>query len=250
MNSSVKTAVILAAGVGRRLKKVVADYPKGFLKLGPKPIVQESIEKLLEFNFEEIIIVTGFASHHYEQLAADYGGVKLVKNEVYAESGSMYSLACARALIKRDFVLLESDLIYEKTALEALQSSSHTSSILVSGKTNSGDEVYVGVKNDRVAHISKKREDIENLSGELVGITKISLDFYKEMLNEADHFFKTNLNWEYDTGCMSTVAKKHKIYTTKVDDLVWSEVDNEEHFNRAKQLIYPKIVERDLQFQH
>lgn len=245
----VKTAVILGAGSGRRLKNVVADYPKGFLKLGKKPVVQESIEKLLEFGFEEIIIVTGFASHYYKKLAADFDQVNLIKNEVFADSGSMYSLACARSVIKHDFILLESDLIYEKAALEALQSSAYPSSILVSGKTNSGDEVYVGLKNGRVVHISKKREDIEVLGGELVGITKISFDFYQHMLHEADDFFKTNLNWEYDSGCLSAVAKKFEIYATKVDDLVWSEVDNEEHLNRARKIIYPKIMERDLQFQ-
>ncbi len=248
-SSAVKTAVILGAGSGRRLKNVVADYPKGFLTLGQKPIVQESIDKLFAFDIEEIIIVTGFASRYYEELVAGNAKIKLIKNEVYADSGSMYSLACARNLIARDFLLLESDLIYEKAALEALQSSVFSSSILLSGKTNSGDEVYVDVKDTRISHISKKKEEVKNLGGELVGISKISVGFYKEMLKEADQFFKTNLNWEYDTGCISNVAKRADIFATKVEDLVWSEVDNEEHLNRAKKTIYPKIMERDLQFQ-
>jgi choline kinase len=246
---ALKTAVILGAGSGRRLKNVVTDYPKGFLKLGQKPIVQESIEKLLAFNVEEIIIVTGFASRYYEELVTGNKKIKIIKNEVYADSGSMYSLACARNLIKRDFLLLESDLIYEKAALEALQSSAYSNSILLSGTTNSGDEVYVDVKDHRIFHISKKREEVKSLGGELVGISKISLSFYQEMLKEADQFFKTNLNWEYDTGCISNVAKRTEIFATKVNDLVWSEVDNEEHLNRAKQTIYPKIMERDLLFQ-
>ncbi len=250
MSVSVKTAVILAAGVGRRLKNVVSDYPKGFIKLGEKPIMQESIEKILEFGVDEIIIVTGFANHYYDQLAKNYAGIKTIKNEVFADSGSMYSLACARHLVKRDFVLLESDLIYEKAGLKALQTSPYPNSILVSGKTNSGDEVYVGATNTQVTHISKKREEIGSLGGELVGITKISLNFYQEMLKEADLYFKTNLNWEYDTGCLSAMAKKYDIRTTRIDDLAWSEVDNEEHFKRAQQAVYPKIVQRDLQFQH
>ncbi|OAD22430.1 nucleotidyl transferase/aminotransferase, partial [Candidatus Thiomargarita nelsonii] len=59
MANPVTTAVILAAGLGSRLKALGTDKPKGFLKLGEKSIIEESIEHLHNSGICNIIIVTG-----------------------------------------------------------------------------------------------------------------------------------------------------------------------------------------------
>lgn len=58
--SRVRTAVILAAGIGSRLRNIHNDKPKGFLQLGDKPIIEESIARLVFAGINEIIIVTGY----------------------------------------------------------------------------------------------------------------------------------------------------------------------------------------------
>ena len=237
----VKLAVILAAGVGRRLKSF-QDHPKGFIRFGPKTIIEESIDKLIKGGIKKIVIVTGHLSGHYDQLAKKYSGIQTLKNEKYADSGSMYSLYCAKDLISEDFLLLESDLIYESRAITTLQEIVIADCILLSGKTNSNDEVYVSGTKDLIEHLSKKIGEIPHLVGELVGISRISKALYKKMVEESEKVFKTNLNWEYDTGCLSAVAKQTKIGWTRVDDLLWSEVDNEEHMARAREKVYPKIL--------
>ena len=101
--NKMNTAVILAAGMGTRLRAAHADMPKGFLELDGRPIVEDSIARLEQAGIRDIIIVTGYGSEHYDQLALRYAGlVRTAHNPRYAESGSMYSLYCARDVIDDD----------------------------------------------------------------------------------------------------------------------------------------------------
>ena len=69
-----RTAVILAAGMGTRLAGQHADSPKGFLVVDEKAIVEESVDKLVAAGIERIVIVTGHLSEYYEKLATSRMG--------------------------------------------------------------------------------------------------------------------------------------------------------------------------------
>ena len=81
--SRVRQAVILAAGMGSRLRDVTPDMPKGFLRLGKKSIIEESIAKLIRSGIDEIIIVTGFQREQYEKLTKQMPFLKTVNNDAY-----------------------------------------------------------------------------------------------------------------------------------------------------------------------
>ena len=178
-------AVILAAGMGTRLRDSHVGMPKGFLQLGGKPIIVESIERLRAAGIKQIIIVTGHLSEFYEALAERDDNIITVHNPKYAESGSMYSLWCAYDRIDGSFLLLESDLIYEQRALTTLMNGPEEA-ILLSGKTNAGDEVYVETEGEFFAgHLYNMSKDVDALGatprGELVGITRISSELSRYM---------------------------------------------------------------------
>ena len=67
MTNTIKTAVILAAGMGTRLEGISKWVPKGFLKLGDIFIIEESINRLQQAGIERIIIVTGHLKEFYTQ---------------------------------------------------------------------------------------------------------------------------------------------------------------------------------------
>ena len=139
----IRQAVIVAGGMGTRLKEMTEFMPKGFIELGGLPIVEQSVRKLFAAGVEEIIIGTGHCAEWYERFAARYPGVVLVRNENFAATGSMGTLACCAPLVKGDFLLLESDLIYDSVALHALINESRRDVLLASGPTSSGDEVWL-----------------------------------------------------------------------------------------------------------
>jgi 2-aminoethylphosphonate-pyruvate transaminase len=238
--------VILAAGQGTRLAGEVRDCPKGFLRLGDRPIVAESIARLQAAGIRDVVIVTGHLAGHYENLVRELGnGLRTVHNERYASSGSMYSLWCARELLHGDFLLLESDLVYEPRALAMLLEQPSRDAILLSGPTGAGDEVFVETRDGRLLRMSKRREDLGPVvAGELVGISRISAPLFAVMLAIAEDAFRTTLRFDYETDCLVAAGRRLPIACPVVADLVWGEIDDPVHLRRVREQVYPEVCRR------
>ena len=233
----------MAAGMGTRLKDLGTQAPKGFLTLGDQAIIEESLQRLINEGIHNIIIVTGHLHEFYEELKASYPElITTVHNEKFADSGSMYSLYLAKEMIDEDFLLLESDLIYEQRALTEALAFVKDNVVMLSGMTNSGDEVYVQSNGDRLAKMSKNKAELNGeIAGELVGISKISFTLYKHMIEYAEQQFENTLHVDYETDCLVGVAQDYPVYYHVVEDLLWSEIDDADHLERAQKTIYPAI---------
>ena len=226
MGTRLTLACILAAGAGVRLGEAGQEQPKGFLRLGDRPIVVESIERLQRAGIERIVIVTGHRSEFYDALAGP--DITLVHNPRYSEAGSLWSLCCARDALPDDFLLLESDIVYEQRALEALQESPHPDAVLVSGFTASGDEVYVAARDGRLVGMSKRREDFApaEVRGEMVGLCRISVEFYAHIRATAEHLFCHDLHGSYETAGLTACAHQVQVSCPLISDLLWAEIDD------------------------
>ena len=245
----IKQAVILAGGLGSRLKDKTTSMPKGFIELNNLPIVESSIQKLIFYGIEEIIIGTGHCSEWYEKLSKRIPIIKLAHNSNYSQTGSMGTLACCAPLVKDDFLLLESDLVYDISGLNILINEIHKNVILASGETLSGDEVYLEADSDGflVKH-SKNINEIKTIGGELTGINRLT----KETLNKMVSYMQENISsqpkMEYETA-MSFVSFsseiKNKIFIRKINNYIWCEIDDDSHLENARNNILPKIIESE-----
>jgi 2-aminoethylphosphonate-pyruvate transaminase len=239
--SGVNTAVILAAGRGTRLQGTFSEQPKGFLPLAGVPIVEQSIRKLLASGITRIVIGTGHLSEAYEALAARYPGITCVRNDAYATTGSLCTLANLAQHLDRDFLLLESDLVYEARSLAVLLAETRPDVILASGRTNSGDEVYVEAdETGRLVAVSKDASRLGGIHGELVGISKLSLATYRALCARAAGRSKL----DYEQG-LAGISTERPVFVHRVDDLAWSEIDDETHLKRALADVFPEIQKRE-----
>ena len=240
-----KLAVIVAAGRGVRLKGMGEQRPKGFIELGGRAIVERSVELLAAAGVERTLIVTGHLREWYEDFARRTPTVELAHNPDYAASGSMYTLYLARDLIHEDFVLAESDLVYEKRALDVLFAAQSVDTLLVSGPTRSGDEVYVEADGGRLTGLSKQRAKLTGeVVGELVGLTRISRRCLTAMCAHAESVFRESKHLEYEQALVAA-ARDVPVDCPVVSDLAWTEIDDENHLKRAMEEIYPRIMERE-----
>ncbi len=239
----IETAVILAAGMGTRLKDVIDDRPKGLLKVGDREIIKESLDRIGKGGIKDVIMVTGYRNDQLEQALSDeYPHVRYLKNEEYASSGSMHSLFHVLDQVKTGFLLLESDLLYEDRCITELIESEEETEILISGRTGSGDEVYVYGDEDekRVKGISKNQIDSLTRQGELVGISKLSQTFFRILCTYYENNLTSLKNAHYEE-CISDLSLSHQVYYLKIPDVVWTEIDDPDHYQRAKEIIYPRI---------
>ena len=238
----IDTAVILAAGMGTRLEQAGFEHPKGFLRLGELPIVEESVMRLQAVGVTTIVIVTGYRSQYYEALSERYPGViQTIHNERFADSGSLYSLYLAREALRQPFLLLESDLLYEQRALQVLLEGS-ADAILLSGPTGAGDEVYVETSGGFLVSMSKDRASLSTEpTGELVGLSRISPALFELIIDHANQSFGTTLAVDYETDGLVAAGRKRPIACPLVKDLLWAEIDDASHLRRARERVYPLL---------
>ena len=228
---AVETAVILAAGRGTRLGTLGQEIPKGFLKLGDKLLIEESLDKLEAVGVRRVVIVTGHLAHFYQELAARRAGlVETVPNPKYVELGSLFSLQVGlKAAEGGPLLVLESDLVYEPRALDEVLADQHEDVVLLSGPTGSGDEGWVETDRDgRLVAMSKDRGALgARVAGELVGITRVSQAL--AVLLRA-----LTPEGEYETRGLVAASKRHPVYCRRVDGLAWAEIDDEHQLRRAR----------------
>ena len=238
------TAVILAAGLGSRFNKESIEGPKGFIEFDGQTIVMRSINNLKSVGISRIIFGTGYLSGYYEVLE-DKQSIFCIKNHLYANTGSFFTLYNLNNHLHEDFLLLESDLLYEKRALNVLLNHSKSDVILASGKTGSGDEVFIEVnENNYLKSLSKNQSDLSNIYGELVGISKISLDTYQILSEWAKINMECAKQIHYEEA-LDKISDKRDIYVEKIEDLVWTEIDTEEHYKRAFDYVYPELLKKE-----
>jgi 2-aminoethylphosphonate-pyruvate transaminase len=244
----IKQALILAAGLGSRLKDRTQAMPKGFLEIGGKAMVEWSVQKLLGAGVEQIIIGTGHCREQYDALAKKYP-IQTVYNAAYASTGSMGTLEVCAPHVTGDFLLLESDLIYDSIGLHVLCNESHENVILASGATHSGDEVYLETREGGfLTSLSKNRADLASVAGELVGISKLTPRLLHALLAYAARNREVLPRLEYEQA-IAAVAKAQPedfpVFVRKIEYYAWREVDDENHLRSAVDEVFPRIAENE-----
>jgi choline kinase len=239
-----REAVILAAGRGIRLATLGRQIPKGFIQLGSKPIIEESVERLIAAGISRIVIVTGHLPEFYQELASRFPGtLETVHNPDFAETGSLRSLVTATDRVRGDFLLLESDIVYEPRALTELLHHRSSDVVLLSSATYSGDEVWVEADaSGCLRGMSKDRASLSDVAGELVGITRLSAACFQLLLKEAAPLLERSPKADYESGLVAAGAS-HPISCHRVQGLIWCEIDDERHLTRAASLVYPRLTE-------
>lgn len=120
-------AVILAAGLGKRLKEHTADKTKCMVKVGGMTLIERSLGILDEEGLKRIVIVTGYQGDKLKEHVVSIGlktQVVFVDNEEYETTSNLGSLLkAADYLAEDDTLVIESDIIYEKAVVDKILSS-------------------------------------------------------------------------------------------------------------------------------
>lgn len=232
---AVRTAVIMAAGLGTRFGQMTEKMPKGFVPFMGEPMVVHSIKTLSDCGIQRIIIGTGYKKEAYEALIRDYPQIECVFSPRYAETNSMYTLYnCREAIGNDDFILLESDLVYEKKAIIGLMSCDYESAMLITPVTKFQDQYYVEMNEQCVLTNCSVDKNQLSVSGELVGIHKLSNKFYKRMCSEYEKIVDENpkLGYEYQLLFMSQSIMPMNVL--KIENLHWYEIDDVDDLEYAE----------------
>lgn len=243
-NIKVDTAVILAA---RRERDGSIPYPLRTFSTGQGSdcLLERSLRLLRELGITNIILVVGYEAKLFEVYKAS--DVRIVYSPDYLYSASMSSLAAASSLIDRDFLLIEGDTFYEKYVLEQLLASPSPNCLSIANESGSGDEAFVEVEQGYVKKISKDKHQICRISGELLGISKISYATYRRMLEAWQYSNNPQLNYEYLFVDVTSILERPSIL---FKDLIWGDVDCYDDFVELNNYTFPKLRRKEDPFDY
>lgn len=109
-------AIILAAGMGTRLRPLTSNTPKALVKVLGKPMVERQLEFLHEKGINDITIVTGYLHEKFDYLKEKYG-VKLIHNDKYEVYNNLYTMYLVRDLLPESYIL-EGDVFLNRNVIE------------------------------------------------------------------------------------------------------------------------------------
>ncbi len=119
----ITTALIPAAGQGTRLQHLTKDQPKCLVDVNGKPLLAHAIDALEANGFRRLIIITGYKYEKIDKFVEQYETsleIKTAYNDRYAVTNNIYTLWFAGELIEDPFLLIESDLIFEREAISLM----------------------------------------------------------------------------------------------------------------------------------
>lgn len=117
-------AIILAAGMGRRLKDLTRDHTKCMVKVNGVTLIDRMLHQIERKHLSRIVIVVGYEGQKLIDYIDTLGiqtPIVYIFNQIYDRTNNIYSLALARDwLCREDTLLFESDLIFEDAVIDAL----------------------------------------------------------------------------------------------------------------------------------
>jgi choline kinase len=242
------TAIVLAAGVGKRLLAASGGRPKCLIEIGGRSLLARLLAGLATAGVRDAVVVTGFGAAAVEAaVAARDGGIRArcVHNPRYTE-GAILSLFAARDVLRAGPVLvMDADVLCAQSMLERLVRSPHANCFLLDGSAaNTGEEQMLLVRGGRVHDIVRGGAPGFDLQGESVGFLKLSAP--------AAALLETLLARRVAAG--DTGIEHEEIYPDllaqvevgfeRVDGLPWTEIDFPEDVARAEREVMPRLGER------
>ncbi|MFH0772033.1 MAG: phosphocholine cytidylyltransferase family protein [Candidatus Omnitrophota bacterium] len=231
-------AIILAAGVGRRLSPLTETTPKSLISVGGKTILSRMMEALISAGIKDICIVVGYLKEKVEEAAVDFeqiAQISFIVNPDY-EKGSILSVWAAKSCINGDILLMDSDVLFERLILEKLIKSGNLNCFLIDKNfKDSGEEMKIAALDGRVVQVARRITERYDEIGEGVGFFKLSGKYVKEFLSAFSKVISGNKDCDYENA-LDYLVKSASVGFEDVTGMKWTEIDFKEDIEKAEQL--------------
>lgn len=235
-------AILLAAGKGTRISRMVQEVPKSTLPINGVPLIRHTVQMLIDEGIE-VIVCTGYKREAIFD-ALEGLSVKYYNNPFYDVTNSIASLWFAREEINDNMLILNADVYFSKDLLhKLLDDNRQVVMAMDTGRIEVGDYFFQTIN----GCIKKYGKDLprSERTCEYVGIAKIDKMFtnefnhqMKKLINSQNH----NMWWE---NVLYSLTDKREIHTLDVKGIFWSEIDYFDDYERILDYVAGEFEVKD-----
>lgn len=230
-------AIIMAAGKGSRLGELTKGYPKSFLEIKGKKLIEYNIEMLRNIGVEKIVIVTGYRDDAFIELTKGMDDVVLKYNPFYSLVNVLGSFYMGMDELDDDFIFIHGDTLCDRRIFDELVKLRADVNLPVDYRQCDDEAMKVRSRDGKLVEITKQMP-VDQAEGEFIGAAsfrKKTLPVVKQKTKEvlSDGDFAS-----YFEGAIQRMIDETDLIIEPFDikGASWVEVDFEEDFNRAVEL--------------
>jgi choline kinase len=258
----VKRAVVVAAGMGRRLNPYTDEMPKCLVPVRGRPMLVRALDHFRAHGMDDFVVVRGYKAEVLERRKGELGaGVRFVDNVEYQTNNILQSLFCAEAELGEPFVFTYADIVFAREVVTKLMAAEGDVCLVV-------DRDYAAVYEGRTEHpfveaevcslrpdgavaaVGKRAVPVEQAFGEFIGLAKFSAAGARAMLSawrelstryagREDEPFVRAPRWRvaYLTDLLQHLIDSGVRMTPVIIDGRWREIDTVQDLLRADQAV-------------
>ncbi len=239
------TAIILAAGVGRRMAPVTDSMPKCLMPFGGRSLLAWYLDGLRRVGITNISIIVGYRKEQIMKevtTVAPSMSIRWVVNEKFRR-GSIYSLWMAQTEFDEDILVMDADILFPNVFLTRLLDSEHANAILVDQHVTQRDEErMVMVRDGQVVALTKTPPAGAIPHGEGVGFLKVAASNTAAITAALiPYISRRELDIEYEDA-LGAFFERVDVGYEEVGEVPWIEIDCVGDRNRAKVDVLPRIL--------
>ena len=240
--------VILAAGVGSRLKPLTDRTPKCLLKVGVKCILERTIKNLLATNNSEIIIVTGYLENKIREFLRErfpHLKITYIYNEFYASTNNIYSLWLAKdAVLGDDMMMMDSDIVFDERIITKIQNSGYKNCLALNRHDVHDEEIKVKTDTRGCVIEIGKEVNVSEAAGESIGIeifgkealTELYSILYRKVVTEK------KVNQFYEAAFQE--LSDNNLFIVDTTEYFCMEIDTEEDLKTAEGFFLNQFIQK------
>ncbi|MBI2898891.1 MAG: phosphocholine cytidylyltransferase family protein [Planctomycetes bacterium] len=237
---SVREAVIMAAGVGKRLKPFTEKHPKSLLDVGGRTLLERHLANLEAAGVERTTIVIG---HFGDQIRDRFGArfeemaIRYVENPRYTR-GSILSMHAGLDGLRQSAVFMDADVLYHPEILRRLLRSEAPGCFLLDPSAKeTGEEMMIGTRGGRCLKIARRVGADWDKAGEGVGFFALHESWLWIARQVFDDFLRRGVvDCEYEDA-LNALMQEVPCAFVETGDLPWTEIDFPEDVAKAEKVL-------------
>lgn len=234
-------AIILAAGVGKRLGGSVVEHPKCLLDLDGRTLLDRMLDALTEVGVRDITIVVGHLAEQVEAAVAGKAGVTTVFNPEFRK-GAILSLWAAREALDGDVLIMDADVLFPVEMLRRLIDSPSANCFLMdTSAANDGEAQMLMARGGRVVDITRGLRGDYDACGESIGFLKLGTDGSRTLRGLLQRALAEGQDGIEHEEVYPALMRECEIGYVTANDLPWLEIDFPEDVELARALLKEQV---------